>query len=100
MRLHAEELEAQLPTLDGWVHDATRGGILSKEFRFEDFSQAFSFMAQIAVHAERMDHHPEWFNVYNRVSVALTTHDVDGVSAKDIEMARLMNRIFANQAII
>jgi len=98
MKLGAEELAAQLPALDGWTYAADRGGLLSKEFRFEDFIRAFGFMAQVALHAERMNHHPEWFNVYNRVSVTLTTHDVDGVSSKDIEMAQLMNRISAASA--
>ena len=99
MKLGAGELAAQLPMLDGWTHAAVRGGTLSKEFRFEDFNQAFGFMTQMALHAERMNHHPEWFNVYNRVSVTLTTHDVDGISAKDIEKARLMNRVFATRPV-
>ena len=98
MKLGAGELAAQLPMLDGWTHAPARGGVISKEFRFGDFVQAFGFMAQVALHAERMNHHPEWFNVYDRVSVTLTTHDVDGISGKDIEMARLMNRIAAAQA--
>lgn len=99
MKLGAEELAAQVPMLDGWTHAADRGGMLSKEFRFEDFNQAFGFMAQMALHAERMNHHPEWFNVYDRVSVTLTTHDVNGISAKDIEMARLMNCVFGAKAV-
>ncbi|SCK18292.1 4a-hydroxytetrahydrobiopterin dehydratase [Variovorax sp. HW608] len=98
MKLGVEALAAQLPMLDGWAHVADRGGMLSREFRFEDFVQAFGFMAQMALHAERMNHHPEWFNVYNRLSVTLTTHDVGGISAKDIEMACLMNRTFAARA--
>jgi 4a-hydroxytetrahydrobiopterin dehydratase len=99
MKLGAEELATRLSMLDGWTHAAVRGGTLSKEFRFEDFIQAFGFMAQMALHAERMNHHPEWFNVYNRVSVTLTTHDVDGISDKDFEMARLMDRIFGAKAV-
>lgn len=95
MKLTPEQLAAQLPTLDGWAHGSERGGVLTREFLFKDFVQAFGFMAQVALHAERMNHHPEWFNVYHRVKVTLTTHDVDGISAKDIEMAMLMNRIAA-----
>lgn len=95
MKLTPEQLAAQLPALGGWAHDTERGGVLTREFQFKDFVQAFGFMAQVALHAERMNHHPEWFNVYNRVNVTLTTHDVDGLSAKDIEMATLMNRIAA-----
>lgn len=95
MKLTPEELAAQLPALAGWTHGAERGGVLTRAFQFADFVQAFGFMAQVALHAERMNHHPEWSNVYHRVSVTLTTHDVDGISAKDIEMATLMNRIAA-----
>ncbi len=98
MKLSAGELAAQLPSLHGWTHSAARGGLIAKEFQFGDFAQAFGFMAQVALHAQRMDHHPEWSNVYHRVSVTLTTHDVDGLSGKDIEMALLMNRISAAQA--
>ncbi|MDZ7865465.1 4a-hydroxytetrahydrobiopterin dehydratase [Acidovorax sp.] len=95
MKLTPEELATQLPSLTGWTHAEARGGLITKEFQFADFVQAFGFMAQVALHAERMNHHPEWSNVYHRVSVTLTTHDVDGISAKDIEMATLMNRIAA-----
>ncbi len=98
MKLSAGELAAQLPSLHGWTHADARGGLIAKEFQFADFVQAFGFMAQVALHAERMNHHPEWSNVYHRVSVTLTTHDVDGISGKDIEMARLMDRIAAAQA--
>jgi 4a-hydroxytetrahydrobiopterin dehydratase len=93
VKLTAEQLSAQLPALPGWQHGAERGGLLRREFVFKDFVQAFGFMAQVALHAERMNHHPEWFNVYQRVAVTLTTHDVDGISGKDIEMATLMNDI-------
>ncbi|MES2609754.1 MAG: 4a-hydroxytetrahydrobiopterin dehydratase [Pseudomonadota bacterium] len=97
MKLTPEELAAQLPSLAGWAHRDERGGLIAKEFQFADFVQAFGFMAQVALHAERMNHHPEWSNVYHRVSVTLTTHDVDGISGKDIEMARLMDRIAGAQ---
>ncbi|WP_017932687.1 4a-hydroxytetrahydrobiopterin dehydratase [Robiginitomaculum antarcticum] len=76
--------------LDGWT-----GGddFITRIFKFEDFVSAFGFMTQIAIHAEKMNHHPEWFNVYNRVDVTLTTHDAGGVTEKDIKLAELMNKI-------
>ena len=70
---------------------------ISRTFVFKDFSQAFGFMTQIALAAERMDHHPEWFNVYNRVEVVLTTHDAGGVTGLDLELAQLMDRLAASQ---
>jgi 4a-hydroxytetrahydrobiopterin dehydratase len=86
------ELAARLPA---WEVRAERGGMLARRFAFHDFAQAFGFMAQVAVHAERLDHHPEWSNVYDRVDVTLTTHDVEGLSEKDVAMAELMDRIAA-----
>jgi len=71
--------------LEGWT-----GGddFITKVFRFEDFAQAFGWMTRIAIIAEKMDHHPEWFNVYNKVHVVLTTHSVDGLSVLDVKLAR------------
>ncbi len=80
-----------LPTLPGWEPDAARDGI-RKSFRFKDFTQAFGFMARVALLAEKADHHPEWFNVYNRVDILLTTHDADGLSMRDIELARAIEQ--------
>ena len=95
MKLAAHEIDAQLAGLPHWKFNAEQGGMLTREFVFEDFAQAFGFMAQVAVHAEKRNHHPEWFNVYNRVAVTLTTHDVGGISSKDMDMALLMDRIAA-----
>jgi len=72
-----------------WV-EAKEGNAITKSFHFTDFNQAWSFMSRTALLAERMDHHPDWSNVYNQVEVTLTTHDCDGVSIKDINMARAM----------
>ncbi|MDM0110288.1 4a-hydroxytetrahydrobiopterin dehydratase [Variovorax sp. J22R24] len=91
---HATELLADLP---GWRCEDTRGGLIKRELVFADFSQAFGFMTRLALAAEKANHHPEWFNVYNRVDIALTTHDVNGISMRDIEMARLAERL--HQAI-
>lgn len=83
------DLDAALRKLDGW----SRGeeGRIVKEYRFDDFVGAFGFMTRVALIAEKMDHHPEWVNVYNRVSVALYTHDADGVTARDLELADAMD---------
>lgn len=95
MKLTPAQLTPLLSTLPDWRFDAERGGLITREFRFADFAQAFGFMSQIAVIAESRNHHPEWFNVYNRVQVTLTTHDVGGLSMKDIELARTMDRVAA-----
>ena len=84
-----------LITLKSWTHDAKRDAI-TREFVFADFAQAFAFMTQIAIQAEKRNHHPEWFNVYNRVTITLTTHDVNGLSQRDIDLARYADSAFAN----
>lgn len=91
-RLDAAALKAALAELDGWEEQADREAI-RKTFRFRDFNAAFGFMTRVALLAEKMDHHPEWFNVYNRVEVVLTTHDSGGVTRRDLEMAAFMNAI-------
>lgn len=67
------------------------GLAIERSFRFADFSQAFAFMARVAMQAEKLDHHPEWSNVWNRVDIALTTHDAGGLSGRDVEMARAID---------
>jgi 4a-hydroxytetrahydrobiopterin dehydratase len=69
------------------------GLAITREFRFADFNEAFGFMSRVALHAEKMDHHPEWSNVYSRVTVTLSTHDAGGLSARDLEMARFIEGI-------
>jgi len=81
-----------LARLDGWSEAPGRDAI-SKSYRFKDFSTAFGFMARVALKAEQMDHHPEWFNVYNRVDVILTTHDAGGVTEKDVALAEFMDYV-------
>ncbi len=92
-RLQPEEARELLATLAEWRHDADRDAI-TREFRFNDFAEAFGFMSELALVAERNNHHPEWFNVYNRVKITLTTHDVGGLSQRDIDWARHADRIF------
>lgn len=82
-----------LRDLPDWTFKDERGGLIARDFVFHDFAQAFAFMAQVALYAEKHNHHPEWFNVYHRVSVTLTTHDVEGLSIQDIQMAQQMDRI-------
>lgn len=82
---------AAVATLDGWSEAEGRDAI-AKDFRFADFNAAFAFMTRVALKAERMDHHPEWSNVYNRVTIVLSTHDSGGVSQRDIELARFIDR--------
>jgi len=84
------EIKDALAGLPGWRAVAGRDAI-AREFRFKDFNAAFAFMTRAALLAEKMDHHPEWFNVYNKVDVTLSTHDAGGVTQKDIDMAKAMN---------
>lgn len=85
---------AALATLDGWSEVEGRDAI-AKDFRFADFNAAFAFMTRVALKAERMDHHPEWSNVYDRVAIVLSTHDAGGVTRRDIELARFIDRAAA-----
>jgi 4a-hydroxytetrahydrobiopterin dehydratase len=80
---------AALKDLPQWTDVAGRDAI-TRAFEFKDFNAAFAFMTRVALLAEKMDHHPEWFNVYNKVDVTLSTHDAGGVTEKDIAMARAM----------
>lgn len=88
-KLEGDARTKALATLKGWTEVQDRDAI-NKVFKFKDFSQAFAFMTRVALKAEVMDHHPEWFNVYNKVDVTLTTHDADGLSQKDIDLAIAM----------
>lgn len=83
-----------LADLDGWSEAEDRDAI-RRTFKFKSFNQAFGFMSRVALKAEKMDHHPEWFNVYATVDVTLATHDAGGVTAKDIELAKFMDKVAA-----
>lgn len=89
-RIPSEELGARLAGLDGWKPAEGREAIV-KTFIFGDFREAFAWMTRVALVAESMNHHPEWFNVYARVEVALATHDAGGVTELDLELARAMD---------
>lgn len=86
--------EAVLLQLPHWTYDSEAKGIRRK-LRFSDFAEAFGFMTRVAILAEKADHHPEWFNVYNRVEILLTTHDADGLSQRDVDLASAIDAITA-----
>lgn len=91
-RLLDQARATALADLKGWAEVEGRDAI-RKEIAFEDFNHAFGFMARVALMAERMNHHPEWTNVYNKVTVTLSTHDIGGLSAKDVTLARFIDSI-------
>ena len=91
-KLTAEARKAALAKLAGWSEVAGRDAI-AKKFVFKDFNQAFGFMTRAALVAEKMDHHPEWFNVYKTVEVTLSTHDAGGVTELDVKLAEAMDKI-------
>ena len=91
-KLTGEARKTALAKLAGWSEVKGRDAI-SKKFVFKDFNEAFGFMARAALVAEKLDHHPEWFNVYKNVEVTLATHDAGGVTELDIKLAEAMNRL-------
>jgi len=89
-KLSTDAIQAGLDELEGWTLLDEK---LHREFRFESFIAAFGFMTSAAIAAEKMDHHPEWSNVYNKVSVDLTTHDAGGITGLDFQLAKKMNKL-------
>ncbi len=105
-KLTSQEIDAALETLNEQGSESPTGAStgwqladakLQRSFVFRDFVSAFGFMTEMALIAERMNHHPEWFNVYNKVRVELTTHDADGITERDIRLATAMNRAAARR---
>ena len=90
MKLSESSIEEKLKNLPGW---SIKKDKLHKEFQFNDFNQAFGFMTRAAMEIEKMNHHPEWFNVYNRITVDLTTHDAGGITNNDVNLARILNSL-------
>ena len=88
--LKSDEIRVRLESLPGWELVDNK---LHRKFKFDDFVAAFGFMTQVAILAEKLDHHPEWSNVYNRVSVDLTTHDANGLTELDFNLAAHMSRL-------
>ncbi|KAK0179802.1 hypothetical protein PV327_005519 [Microctonus hyperodae] len=93
-KLLSDERETVLNPLlkSGWIVQDNRDAIY-KEFNFKDFNEAFGFMTRVAMKAEKMDHHPEWFNVYNKVNITLSSHDVNGLSHRDIKLATFIDAV-------
>ena len=89
-KLSDAQIQANLEQVDGWTIE---NGKLHKEFQFDTFVTAFGFMTQLALVAESLNHHPEWFNVYNRVTIDLTTHDAGGISDLDFQWAKQADAI-------
>ena len=90
MRLSRTDIDEKLENLPGW---SVVNEKLHKEFQFDSFNQAFGFMTRAAMEIEKMNHHPEWFNVYNRITVELITHDAGGITDNDISLARILNSL-------
>jgi len=90
MRLSQIDIDEQLKNLPGWSIVNEK---LHREFQFESFNQAFGFMTRAAMEIEKMNHHPEWFNVYNRITIELTTHDAGGITKNDVSLAKILNSL-------
>lgn len=90
MKLSQMDIDEHLKDLAGWSMINEK---LYKEFRFESFNQAFGFMTRAAMEIEKMNHHPEWFNVYNKVTIELTTHDAGGITKNDVNLAKILNSL-------
>ena len=90
MRLSQTDIDEELKNLPGW---SVINEKLHKEFQFDSFNQAFGFMTRAAMEIEKMNHHPEWFNVYNKITVELTTHDAGGITKNDVNLARILNSL-------
>ena len=90
MRLSQTDIDEELKSLPGWnvVNEK-----LHKEFQFDSFNQAFGFMTRAAMEIEKMNHHPEWFNVYNKITIELTTHDAGGITKNDVNLAKILNSL-------
>ncbi len=95
-KLSGQARKTALATLDGWREVEGRDAI-AKTFVFKDFNAAFGFMTRVALVTEKLDHHPEWFNVYKTVDVTLSTHDAGGVTARDLKLAAAMDEIAAGR---
>lgn len=92
-KMTPQQVQAELKNLEGW---ALKNGKLHRELKFKNFVQAFGFMTQVAILAEKANHHPEWSNVYNQVTVELTTHECNGISKRDFDLGKKINELLAS----
>ena len=90
MKLLQTDIDEELKSLPGW---SVVNEKLHKEFQFDSFNQAFGFMTRAAMEIEKMNHHPEWFNVYNKITIELTTHDTGGITKNDVNLAKILNSL-------
>ena len=90
IRLSQSDIDDELKNLAGWSIVNEK---LHKEFQFDSFNQAFGFMTRAAMEIEKMNHHPEWFNVYNKITIELTTHDAGGITKNDVHLAKILNSL-------
>ncbi len=90
IRLSQTDIDEELKSLPGWSVVIEK---LHKEFQFDSFNQAFGFMTRSAMEIEKMNHHPEWFNVYNKITIELTTHDAGGITKNDVNLAKILNSL-------
>ncbi len=94
-KLTEAERAAAVTDLGNWKRADKRDAI-TRSFKFKNFNEAWGFMNRVALLAEQQDHHPEWFNVYNRVDILLSTHDCDGLSARDVKLAKAIDKVFGS----
>jgi 4a-hydroxytetrahydrobiopterin dehydratase len=92
-KIEPSRLASLLTELPQWRYQPERGGSITRDFTFIDFNEAFGFMTRVALLAEQHNHHPEWSNVYNRLSITLTTHDAGGLSSRDLDLAQRINSL-------
>jgi 4a-hydroxytetrahydrobiopterin dehydratase len=92
-KIAPENIASLMAGLPQWQYQPERGGAITRDWVFVDFSEAFGFMARVALLAEQHSHHPEWSNVYNRVSITLTTHDAGGLSSRDLDLAQRIDSL-------
>ena len=95
-KMSSRQIETSLKELSGWN---VKEGKLHRELKFKNFVQAWGFMTQVAILAETADHHPEWSNVYSRVTIDLTTHEADGISQRDFDLAKKINEVLAGMGV-